>query len=83
MEYNPDVLIRLNRIEGQIKGIQKMVSAGRDCLEVVQQMKALQAAINSTNQQIIKQYLSFCLRSDDSSPQDPVVISRLINLIEF
>jgi len=82
MEYKPEITVRLNRIEGQLKGVQKMVANERDCLAIVQQLKALQSAIHSVNQQLIKQYLLACLGSDPLSIDDPEKLSRLLNLIE-
>ncbi|MDE2416856.1 MAG: metal-sensing transcriptional repressor [Burkholderiales bacterium] len=43
-----DVLNRLRRAEGQIRGIQRMVEAGEDCLKIGQQFSAVRKALDST-----------------------------------
>lgn len=48
-----DVSKRINRIIGQLKGIQKMVEGGRDCNEVIQQVSAVKNAIDSLTEEIL------------------------------
>ena len=43
-----DVLNRLKRAEGQLRGIQRMVEAGEPCLQIAQQMSAVRKALDST-----------------------------------
>ena len=43
-----DVMNRLRRAEGQIRGIQRMVEAGEDCLKIGQQFSAVRKALDST-----------------------------------
>jgi len=46
---------RINRIIGQLKGIQKMVDSGRDCNEVIQQVSAVKKAIDSLAEEVLIQ----------------------------
>lgn len=46
---------RINRIVGQLKGIQKMVDNGRDCNEVIQQVSAVKKAIDSLTEEVLIQ----------------------------
>lgn len=46
---------RINRIIGQLKGIQKMVDGGRDCNEVIQQVSAVKKAIDSLAEEVLIQ----------------------------
>ncbi|WP_224654091.1 metal-sensitive transcriptional regulator [Escherichia coli] len=48
MEYDDKVINRLKRIEGQIKGILRMIEEGKDCKEVVTQLSASRSAIDRT-----------------------------------
>ena len=43
-----DVLNRLKRAEGQLRGIQRMVEAGEPCMQIAQQMSAVRKALDST-----------------------------------
>ena len=54
---------RLNRIEGQIKGIRKMVEEGRYCVEVLGQISAVQEALRGVGKLIMRNYLENCVTS--------------------
>jgi DNA-binding FrmR family transcriptional regulator len=82
MEYDQDLTLRLKKVEGQIRGIQKMLEDNRDCMDVIQQLQAVKSAINSTNQLIIKQYLNKCINDGSiNSGQDK--INELLKLLTW
>lgn len=56
-----DAAQRLNRIEGQIKGIKKMVEEGRYCVEVLGQISAVQEALRGVGKLIMRNYLENCV----------------------
>lgn len=58
-----DAIERLNRIEGQIKGIRKMVEEGRYCVEVLGQVSAVQEALRGVGKLIMRNYLENCVTS--------------------
>ncbi len=58
-----DAAQRLNRIEGQIKGIKKMVEEGRYCVEVLGQVAAVQEALRGVGKLIMRNYLENCVTS--------------------
>jgi CsoR family transcriptional regulator, copper-sensing transcriptional repressor len=68
-EKERDVSKRLNRIEGQIRGIQRMVTEGRYCGDVLQQIASAQQALRSVGEVIARNHLETCvtdaLRSGD------------------
>jgi DNA-binding FrmR family transcriptional regulator len=57
----PDINVRLKKIEGQIKGIQKMIDQERDCVEVMTQLAAVKAALESVAGLVLKNYTTICL----------------------
>jgi DNA-binding FrmR family transcriptional regulator len=75
-----DVLLRLRKIEGQVRGIQRMVEEGRDCRDIVTQVAAVKSALASVNGQVLRCYAQNCLGSDDQ-PRDETITS-LIQLFE-
>jgi DNA-binding FrmR family transcriptional regulator len=75
-----DVLLRLRRIEGQVRGIQRMVEEDRDCREIVTQVAAVRSALASVNGQVLRCYAHNCLDCDDQ-PRDKT-IADLIQLFE-
>ena len=54
---------RLSRIEGQIKGVKRMVEEGRYCVEVLGQISAVQEALRSVGKLIMRNYLENCVTS--------------------
>jgi CsoR family transcriptional regulator, copper-sensing transcriptional repressor len=53
-------LQRLNRVEGQVKGIKKMVEEGRYCVEVLGQISAAHEALRGVGKLIMRNYLENC-----------------------
>lgn len=58
------VAMRLRRIEGQIKGLQRMVEEKRDCTEIAQQISAARAALDRVAVDLISEGLEHCLREE-------------------
>jgi len=56
-----DTIQRLRRIEGQIKGIQKMIEDKRACDEVLTQMMAARAALDQVAKQVVAAHIDDCL----------------------
>jgi DNA-binding FrmR family transcriptional regulator len=56
-----DVLTRLRRIEGQLRGIQRMVEKGVSCPEILTQVAAATAALKKASMTIIQTYMEECL----------------------
>ena len=65
-----DILNRLRRAEGQIRGIQRMVEEGENCLKVGQQLSAVRKALDSTYLRMtlcfMEQELDACVQPDES-----------------
>ncbi len=78
-QVRDDLLRRLRRIEGQTKGIQKMLTEGRNCREVLHQLASVRAATQSVSIALAKQYAMSCLMEPDD--QDPA--SSMGDMIEF
>lgn len=55
------VLNRLSKIIGHLEAIRRMVESGRDCSEVLIQLAAVKAAINSTGKVILKDHIEHCI----------------------
>lgn len=60
-ELKDNVLARLRRIEGQARGIQKMVEEGRDCRDVVLQLAAVKSAVVQTAMTILSHEMASCI----------------------
>ena len=56
-----DELVRLRRIEGQVRGVQKMVGEGRYCVDILRTLNAAVGAIKKVEDQILKRHLEGCV----------------------
>ncbi len=57
------IIKRLRRVEGQIKGIQKMINEEKSCGDVLIQVSAARSALNSAGGLILENYMKECLKS--------------------
>ena len=64
VEYTDKLLHRLNRIEGQIRGIKKMISSGSYCVDILTQSSAVSAAINAFNKELLSHHIKTCVVND-------------------
>ncbi|TJX65666.1 metal-sensitive transcriptional regulator [Soehngenia saccharolytica] len=73
------VILRLKKVEGQIKGIQKMVEDGKYCGDILIQISAARSALNNVSGIILENYLKNCLNQDQST--SPEEIAKLIDVM--
>lgn len=59
-----DLIIRLNRIEGQVRGIREMVEEDRYCVDILTQVSAIQSALNSFNKVLLSNHIKTCVVDD-------------------
>lgn len=69
-EIKADLLRRLRRLEGQARGVARMIEDGRDCQEILQQLAAIRAAAHQTSLRVVRSYAFECMQSTDMSPQE-------------
>ncbi|MCB2225457.1 MAG: metal-sensitive transcriptional regulator [Desulfarculaceae bacterium] len=55
------LIARINRIEGQVRGLRKMVEEDRDCMQVLKQVAAAQGALRSLGGLILEDHLKGCV----------------------
>lgn len=71
-EIKPKLLNRLNRIEGQVRGIGRMVEEGRYCIDIMTQLQAVRAALTRVETELMREHIDNCVTSAFSSgdPQE-------------
>ncbi|MCM1992591.1 metal-sensitive transcriptional regulator [Oceanirhabdus seepicola] len=69
---NKDIIIRLRKIEGQVKGIEKMVSSETCCRNILVQVAAIRSAINKVGGLVLEHYASNCLDLKDQETEEGV-----------
>ena len=62
-EYK-DLITRLNRIEGQVRGIKKMVESDAYCTDILVQVSAANAALNSFNKVLLSNHIRTCVANE-------------------
>lgn len=69
-QIKADLIQRLRRIEGQARGVARMIEDDRDCQEVLQQLAAIRAAVQQTSIQVMRSYTLECIQSASGSPAE-------------
>jgi DNA-binding FrmR family transcriptional regulator len=76
---------RLSRIEGQVRGLARMVEEDRYCIDIVTQISAVRAALRRVEQEVLRDHVSHCvkhaMRSDDLDDQERK-IQELMDVLE-
>lgn len=63
-EARKKIINRLRRIEGQARGIQRMVAKGEDCTKIITQLTALKAAVKTASKVVLSNYLEYCIKEE-------------------
>lgn len=78
MGDNDAIIKRLRRVEGQIKGIQKMVTEEKFCGDVLIQVAAARAALNSVGGLILENYMKDCLKAYLDGATEEKTLEQLV-----
>ncbi|MCC8024015.1 MAG: metal-sensing transcriptional repressor [Clostridium sp.] len=73
---------RLNRIEGQIRGIKAMVEDERYCVDIITQVAAVQAALNSFNKVLLEHHIKSCVVDDIKSGDSDATVEELCRILQ-
>lgn len=60
-ETKASAIKRLNRIEGQVRGLAKMIADDRYCIDVVTQISAVQAALRRVEEEVLRDHVAHCV----------------------
>lgn len=80
-EEQKDLLRRLKRAEGQIRGIQNMVENDAWCPDILIQVSAVTAALNSFNKQLLACHIKSCV-SEDIRSGDDAAIDEFVGILQ-
>jgi CsoR family transcriptional regulator, copper-sensing transcriptional repressor len=75
LETKENLIRRLKRIEGQVRGVQAMLYEERDCQEIMQQLTAIHSAVQATSRVFLQDYATTCLTEMDKESRDHSEIS--------
>jgi DNA-binding FrmR family transcriptional regulator len=71
---------RLNRVEGQVRGIVNMIEEERYCLDIIHQIKAVKSALSSIESQIVEEHLDHCVHEVMTSRNKTATEEKLIEI---
>ena len=85
MKEHEDVLKRLKNIEGHIRGVERMVENDAYCIDVINQIQAVQSALNKVSTLVFNEHLNTCLitavRGRDPEEREKV-LQEIIDVFE-
>ncbi|MBQ1300980.1 MAG: metal-sensing transcriptional repressor [Erysipelotrichaceae bacterium] len=64
---------RLNKIEGQIRGINRMIADDRYCVDILMQVSSVQSALNAFNKELLSSHIKSCVVDDIRNGRDEAV----------
>jgi CsoR family transcriptional regulator, copper-sensing transcriptional repressor len=83
MGYQKDALLtRLNRIEGQVRGLARMVDEEKYCVDVLTQISAVRAALDKVALGVLDDHIKTCVADAAGSDQAEQKLSELAEVIE-
>lgn len=82
MNYDEKVQNRVKRIEGQVRGLLKMMDEEKECRDVISQMTAVRNAVDRTAALIVSTNLEQCIREEEKSGKSSEdLIKEAVNLL--
>jgi len=80
-ETKKDVLPRLRKIEGQIKGIHNMIEKERYCIDIINQVTAAQRALDQVSLRVMQRHIESCVANSIKSDGGASIIGELMEAI--
>lgn len=83
-KIKPKVLNRLSRIEGQVRGLSRMVEEDRYCIDILTQLQAVRAALLRVESEVLKDHMDHCVMgaiAGDDLADRKAKASELIELL--
>ncbi len=80
---HPDIVKRLKRAEGHLRSTLIMVEAGRPCLDIAQQLHAVESAIANAKRQLIHDHIEHCLDHASAPEGDRTSLEELKQLTKY
>ena len=72
-EENENLIKRLNRIEGQVKGIKNMLIEDRECMEILNQLRSVSSALRGVWEIMAAKHIENCLETASKKERDEVI----------
>jgi len=80
-DVKTEMIRRLKRIEGQTRGVQKMVEQDRKCADILHQLTAINEAVRSASRLLAEQYAVECLQTTGKRGKSRAAIATMLDVI--
>ena len=80
-EVKVDLQHRLRRLEGQARGVQRMLDEGRDCQAILQQLAAIRAAANQASLVLVRSYATQCMQQEPGRQSPSDLVDELVRVL--
>jgi DNA-binding FrmR family transcriptional regulator len=80
-QVQDEILARMRRIEGQARGVQRMIAEDRDCLEILTQLASLRSAAYSASVALTKHYAMQCVREANGQEAPDLAMQGLVDVL--
>lgn len=74
-----ELLKRLNKVEGQIKGIKKMIDEDKYCVDILVQIAAVRSALNKVGSIILKEHVKGCVKDSMNKDNSEEILDELVS----
>ncbi len=78
-----NLLTRISRVEGQVRGIARMVEEDRYCIDILNQMQAIKAALKKVEEEILKSHAAHCVANAIKSGNAREQTKKFSELVEL
>lgn len=75
---HPKIVTRLKRAEGHLRAVTAMIEEGKPCLDIAQQLQAVESAIRNAKQALIHDHMDHCLTDGAADRDELKAISRFL-----
>jgi DNA-binding FrmR family transcriptional regulator len=80
-QVEKDMMTRMRRIEGQARGVQRMIAEERDCLEILTQLASLRSAAYGASVALTEHYAVQCVRDADPKSSADETVRSLVDVL--
>ncbi|SDZ30141.1 DNA-binding transcriptional regulator, FrmR family [Evansella caseinilytica] len=81
-EYSAEMKNRLKRVEGQVRGVLRMMEEEKDCKDIITQMTAIRSAVDRATAYIVAKNLEVCLRKEvETEAERDKVIEEAVQML--
>lgn len=82
-ESHPAIVKRLNRANGHLRSIVVMIESGRPCVDIAQQLHAVERAISSAKKALINDHIDHCLKHAEAKPGVSLAVEEFRTISKY